>query len=100
MVRSISIDPLALHNIVVSEDHFVIRHDSITSDKEEDKIHNIAVHYNRMDHILCPGVSLGVWLALNQNTFRYTIDHQHQQRDDAAPSSSDDEDNEQSGTAW
>jgi hypothetical protein len=69
MVRSISIDPLALHNIVVSEDHFVIRHDSITSDKEEDKIHNIAVHYNRMDHILCPGVSLGVWLALNQNTF-------------------------------
>ena len=31
---------------------------------------------------------------------RHTIDHQHQQRDDAAPSSSDDEDNEQSGTAW
>ena len=22
-----------------------------------------------MDHILCPGVSLGVWLALNHNTF-------------------------------
>jgi hypothetical protein len=70
MARSISIDPLALHNIGVSEDHFVIRHDSTKSDKEGDKIHNKAVYCNPMDHILCPGVSLGVWLSLNQNTFR------------------------------
>jgi len=70
MARSISIDPLALHNIGVSEDHFVIRHDSTKSDKEGDKIHNKAVYCNPMDHVLCPGVSLGVWLALNQNTFR------------------------------
>ena len=69
MARSISIDPLALHNIGVSEDHFVIRHDSTKSDKEGDKIHNKAVYCNPMDHVLCPGVSLGVWLALNQNTF-------------------------------
>ena len=70
MARSISIDPLALHNISISEDHFVIRHDSTKSDKEGEKIHNKAVYCNPLDPILCPGVSLGIWLSLNQNTFR------------------------------
>ena len=70
MARSISIDPLALHNIAISEDHFVIRHDSTKSDKEGEKIHNKAVYCNPLDPILCPGVSLGIWLSLNQNTFR------------------------------
>ena len=71
MARSISIDPLAHHNISISEDHFVIRHDSTKSDKEGEKIHNKAVYCNPLDPILCPGVSLGVcWLSLNQNTFR------------------------------
>jgi hypothetical protein len=69
MARSISIDSLALHNIGVSEDHFVIRHDSTKSDKEEDKIHNKTVNCNPLDHNLCRGFSLGDWLALNQNTF-------------------------------
>ena len=70
MARSISIDPLALHNIGISEDHFVIRHDSTKSDKEGEKTHNKAVYCNPLDPVLCPGVSLGVWLSLNQNTFR------------------------------
>jgi hypothetical protein len=70
MARSISIDPLALHNISICEDHFVIRHDSTKSDKEGEKIHNKAVYCNPLDPILCPGVSLGIWLSLNQNTFR------------------------------
>jgi hypothetical protein len=71
MARSISIDPLALHNIAISEDHFVIRHDSTKSDKEGVKTHNKAVYCNPLDPpVLCPGVSLGVWLSLNQNTFR------------------------------
>ena len=70
MARSISIDPLALHNIGISEDHFVIRHDSTKSDKEGEKTHNKAVYCNPLDPILCPGVSLGIWLSLNQNTFR------------------------------
>ena len=69
MARSISIDPLALHNITISEDHFVIRHDSTKSDKEGVKTHNKAVYCNPLDPILCPGVSLGIWLSLNQNTF-------------------------------
>jgi hypothetical protein len=69
MARSISIDPLALHNIAISEDHFVIRHDSTKSDKEGVKTHNKAVYCNPLDPILCPGVSLGIWLSLNQNTF-------------------------------
>jgi hypothetical protein len=34
MARSISINPLAFHNISISEDHFVIPHDSTKSDKE------------------------------------------------------------------
>ena len=70
MARSISIDPLALHNITISEDHFVFRHDSTKSDKEGAKIHNKAVYCNPLDPLLCPGVSLGIWLSLNQNAFR------------------------------
>jgi hypothetical protein len=70
MARSISIDPLALHNIAISEDHVVICHDSTKSDKEGEKTHNKAVYCNPLDPVLCPGVSLGVWLSLNQNTFR------------------------------
>ena len=70
MARSISIDPLDLHNISISEDHFVICHDSTKSDKEGEKIHNKAVYCNPLDPILCPGVSLGIWLSLNQDTFR------------------------------
>jgi hypothetical protein len=58
MARSISIDPLALHNILICEDHFVICHDSRKSDKEGAKIHNKAVYCNPLDPILCPGVSL------------------------------------------
>jgi hypothetical protein len=37
MARSISIEPLALHNIAISEDHFVICHYSTKSDKEGEK---------------------------------------------------------------
>ena len=44
MARPISIDPLALHNIGISEDHFVIRHDSTKSDKEGEKTHNKAIY--------------------------------------------------------
>jgi hypothetical protein len=69
MARSISIDPLALHNIAISEDHFVIHHDSTKSDKEGEKIYNKAVFCNPLDPLLCPCVSLGVWLLLNQNNF-------------------------------
>jgi hypothetical protein len=46
MAWSISIDPLALHNIAISEDHFVIRHDLTKSDKEGEKTHNKAVYCN------------------------------------------------------
>ena len=70
MARSISIDPLALHNIGISEDHFVICHDSTKSDKEGERTHNKAVYCNPLDPVLCPGVSLGIWLSLNQNRFR------------------------------
>jgi hypothetical protein len=70
MAWSILIDPLALHNIAISEDHFVICHDSTKSDKEGEKTHNKAVYCNLLDPVLCPGVSLGVWLLLNQNSFR------------------------------
>ena len=70
MARSISIDPLALHNIAISEDHFVICHDSTKSDKEGEKINNKAVYCNPLDPVMCPGVGLGIWLSLNQNAFR------------------------------
>ncbi len=69
IARSILIDPLALHNIAISEDHFVISHDSTKTDKEGAKIHNKSVYCNPSDPLLCPGVSLEIWLPLNQNTF-------------------------------
>jgi hypothetical protein len=46
--RSISIDPLVLHNISISENHFVIRRDSTKSDKGD----------NPLDFVSCPGLSL------------------------------------------
>ena len=70
MARSISIDPLALHNISISEDHFVFRHDSTKTDKEGEKIHNKAVYCNPLDPLVCTGVSLGIWLSLEQNSFQ------------------------------
>ena len=69
MARSISIDPLGLHNFSVSEDHFVIRHDSTKSDKEGDRTHNKAVYCNPLDPLVCTGVSLGVWLSMEQRSF-------------------------------
>lgn len=69
MARSISIDPLALHNFGISEDHFVVHHDSTKTDKEGAKIHYKAVYCNPEDPVVCAGVSLGVWLALEQHAF-------------------------------
>jgi hypothetical protein len=40
------------------------------SDKEGEKLHNKAVYCNPLDPVLHSAVSLGVWLSLNQNTFR------------------------------
>jgi hypothetical protein len=37
---------------------------------QQNLTHNKAVYCNPLDLVLCPGVSLGVWLSLNQNTFR------------------------------
>jgi hypothetical protein len=74
MARSISIDPMALHNISISEDHFVICHDSTKSDKEGAKIYSKVVYCSPSDFVLCPGVNLGVWLSLNQNIFRNNSD--------------------------
>ena len=69
MARSISIDPLALHNVSVSEDHFIFKHDSTKSDKKGEKLHNKGVYCNPLDPTVCVGVSLGVWLCLEQDSF-------------------------------
>ena len=70
MARSISIDPLGLHNFSISEDHFVVRHDSTKSDKEGEKLHNKGVYCNPLDPLLCPGLSLGVWPCLEEKAFK------------------------------
>ena len=69
MAQSISIDPLALHNVTVSEDHFVFKHDSTKTDKKGEKLHNKSVYCNPLDPTVCVGVSLGVWLCLEQGSF-------------------------------
>jgi hypothetical protein len=69
MARSISIDPLALHNMSVSEDHFVIKHDSTKTDKKGVKLHNKSVYCNPLDPLACFGVGVGVWLCLEQDSF-------------------------------
>ena len=69
MARSISIDPLALHNFSVSEDHFNVRHDSTKTDKEGARTHNKAVYCNPLDPLVCTGVCLGVWLCIQQRSF-------------------------------
>ena len=72
MAWSILIDPLALHNISVSEDHFLFKHDSTKSDKKKGiKLHNKSVYCNPpLDPTVCIGVSLGVWLCLEQDGFQ------------------------------
>jgi hypothetical protein len=60
--------PLALHNIAISEDHFVIRHDSTKSDKEGEKTRNKATLWTRFYVLASFWVSC--CLSLNQNTFR------------------------------
>ena len=69
MARSISIDPLSLHYFSISEDHFVVRHGSTKCDKEGDKPHNKAVYCNPHDSVVCVGVSLGIWLCIEQRSF-------------------------------
>ena len=62
MARSISIDPLALHNILsVSEDHFVFKHDSIKSDKKSVKLHKKSAYCNPLDPTVCVGVLWVSW---------------------------------------
>jgi hypothetical protein len=70
IARSISIDPLALHNISVSEDHLIFRHNSTKSDRKGAKLHNKSVYCNPLDPTVCVGVSLGVWLCLEQEGFQ------------------------------
>ena len=53
MAQSISVDPLSLNNFSISEDHFVVRHDSTKCDKEGDKTHNKGVHCNPLESIVC-----------------------------------------------
>jgi len=69
MARSISIDPLALHNFSLSEDHFVVKHDSTKTDKEGERLHLKGVYCNPLDPMVCPGVSLGVFLSIEQWSF-------------------------------
>ena len=70
IARLISIDPLGLHNFSVSEDHYVIRYNSTKSDREGDRTHNKAVYCNPLDPLECTtGVSLGVWLSMEQRSF-------------------------------
>lgn len=69
MLRSISVDPLALHNMSVAEDHFVVQHDSTKTDKKGEKLHKKSVYCNPHNPTVCFGTSLGVWLALEQHAF-------------------------------
>lgn len=69
MARSISIDPLALHNIGVCEDRFMVKHDSTKTDKKGEKLHNKGVYCNPLDPVVCFGVGMGVWLCLEQDSF-------------------------------
>jgi hypothetical protein len=69
MARSKSIDPLALHNMSVSEDHFGVKHDSTKTDKKGVKLHTKNVFCNPLNPIVCFGVSMGVRLCLEQDSF-------------------------------
>jgi hypothetical protein len=70
MARSTSIDPLALHNMSVSEDHFGVKHDSTKTDKKvSNYIPRMSIATHPLDPIVCLGVSMGVWLCLEQDSF-------------------------------
>ena len=69
MARSISIDPLSLHDMSLGDDNTIILHDSTKSDKEGENLVPKHVHANPENPLICPSVALGTWLALNQQSF-------------------------------
>ena len=66
MARSISIDPLAFHNMSVGEDNIIILHDSTKSDKKGEKLVSKHCYAHPKDPLCCINTALGIWLHLNQ----------------------------------
>ena len=61
MARSISIDLLALHNTLISEDHFVICHDLTKWDKEVPKINKAVVTHWTLSYAQVSAWVSGYW---------------------------------------
>jgi hypothetical protein len=62
MARSISIDPLTLHNISISEDHFVIRHYSTKSEK---KVQNFIAKRSIVTHWTLSYAQVSTWVQVS-----------------------------------
>ena len=58
-----------------------MRHDSTKCDKEGEKTHNKGVYCNPLDPLLCPGLSLGVWLCLEEKAFEDNSERMFLRRD-------------------
>ena len=64
MGRSISINPLAFHNIGLGEDSIIIKHDSTKADKKGEKLLNKHCYAHPTDPQCCINTALGIWLFL------------------------------------
>ena len=68
MARSISVDPLALHNMQLGVDCIVFQHDSTKADQEGEKTYKKHVYGNPLSPSVCVLTAMGIWFALEQDS--------------------------------
>ena len=72
IARSISIDPLAFHNMRLGSDSIILKYDETKADKEADKLSERNLYANPHDFSQCVFTGLGIHCALNQDKLSVT----------------------------
>jgi hypothetical protein len=69
MARSISIDPLGIHNFSVGTDSIKCKYDDSKADKKGERVSPKNIYANPFEPVVCTFAALGCWLALRKGTF-------------------------------
>jgi hypothetical protein len=69
MARSISIDPLGIHNFSVGTDSIKCKYDDSKVDKKGERVSPKNIYANPFEPVVCAFTALGCWLALRKGTF-------------------------------
>ena len=72
MGRCVNVEPLALHNLKVFEDHIQILYDSNKMDQTGDKVTMKNIYANPLNPRICTFLALGIYLVMNLLRFTKT----------------------------